>query len=77
LSDAQKVLFEEPLKDSFACEGLKLRNQQDWLGGRDSNPDRQIQSPSQADGEKEDQGLGSGSQEEVRQNPQHRRNKND
>jgi hypothetical protein len=50
---------------------------EDWLGGRDSNPDRQIQSPSQVDAGKEDQRVVSASQEEVLENPQHLRNKND
>jgi hypothetical protein len=48
---------------------------EDWLGGRDSNPDRQIQSSSQLRADKEDQGVVSASHEETGQNPQHLRNK--
>jgi site-specific DNA recombinase len=48
-----------------------------WLGGRDSNPDRQIQSLEKGQADKELQGLSSTTQGEVRQNPQRPRNEND
>jgi hypothetical protein len=45
-----------------------------WLGGRDSNPDTQIQSPFEAHENKADQQLSSANLGEVRQNPQQCRN---
>src|SRR5438105_6210231 len=46
-----------------------------WLGGRDSNPDTQIQSSLQGAEGKEDQRLEPADQGEPRQNAQRRRNK--
>ena len=45
-----------------------------WLGGRDSNPDTQIQSPLGPAENETDQQLGSANLGEVRQNPQQCRN---
>jgi hypothetical protein len=47
----------------------------EWLGGRDSNPDTQIQSPFGASDSEGNQSLGSANHGEVRQDPQHHRNK--
>ena len=46
-----------------------------WLGGRDSDPDTQIPSPSGSNESKEDQRPDSADHGEVRQNTQPRRNK--
>jgi hypothetical protein len=48
-----------------------------WLGGRDSNPDRQIQNPEKDQAAQQDQGLTLADHGEVRRNPQLRRNKSD
>jgi len=46
----------------------------EWLGGRDSNPDTQIQSPSPPIDSKPAQQLTSANSRQDRQNPQCRRN---
>jgi len=46
-----------------------------WLGGRDSNPDTQIQSLSAPPDSKENQQDDSANAGKARQNPQHSRNK--
>jgi hypothetical protein len=48
---------------------------QRWLGGRDSNPDTQIQSLISPVDFKQNQQLNSANRGRVRQNPQRRRNK--
>jgi hypothetical protein len=45
-----------------------------WLGGRDSNPDTQIQSPNKYLSFQQDQALSGADLEQLRQNPQHGRN---
>jgi hypothetical protein len=47
-----------------------------WLGGRDSNPDTQIQSSLEGPSGQYNQGVSSADQGQVRQNPQHGRNEN-
>ena len=44
-----------------------------WLGGRDSNPDTQIQSLFEGQEDNNDQQLSSADSGEVRQNPQYSR----
>jgi hypothetical protein len=46
----------------------------DWLGGRDSNPDTQIQSPSESEANQQDQRLNLAKRGQLRQNPQCSRN---
>ena len=48
-----------------------------WLGGRDSNPDTQIQSLSEDAPTQEDQQLNPANHGKNRQNPQRRRKKSD
>jgi hypothetical protein len=50
-----------------------IRNQ--WLGGRDSNPDTQIQSLSEVQPPQQDQLLRPAKHGQLRQNPQYRRKK--
>jgi hypothetical protein len=45
-----------------------------WLGGRDSNPDTQIQSLFDRQPDQSNQPLSSANCEQSRQNPQYRRN---
>jgi hypothetical protein len=45
-----------------------------WLGRRDSNPDTQIQSPSEPESNQQNQQLSPADSGKVRQNPQRRRN---
>jgi hypothetical protein len=47
---------------------------EDWLGGRDSNPDRQIQSSFEHSPNQRVQRLGAAKHGKVRQNPQYSRN---
>ena len=53
-----------------------LPREKGWLGGRDSNPDTQIQSLSNDGHDIEDKGLSSAERGKVRQNPQYGRNEN-
>jgi hypothetical protein len=47
-----------------------------WLGGRDSNPDTQLQSLSEPPAPQQDQALSPAKHGQLRQNPQYSRNKN-
>jgi hypothetical protein len=59
------------LKSAHVVEALK----NEWLGRRDSNPDTQIQSLFQVEADQSDQQLNLAKAGEIRQNPQHGRNK--
>jgi hypothetical protein len=54
----------------------KKDNQSLWLGGRDSNPDTQIQSSFEAQADQQNQSLSTVKREQLRQNPQYSRNEN-
>ncbi|HZQ54461.1 MAG TPA: site-specific integrase [Bryobacteraceae bacterium] len=64
---------QQSVQDDLGKSQEVLRNQ--WLGGRDSNPDTQIQSFLQAQADQQNQQLSSADCGGVRPNPQYSRNK--
>jgi len=75
ISPQESATPAQPAPSAAGDEMLQVLGYE-WLGGRDSNPDRQIQSLSAPPDSKGNQQANSANPGKVRQNPQHSRNKN-